>query len=242
MTQLRRLAGVVANLVITSTSEELVFSEQDRSRLGLAAVGAAAVGEAVSSTILSSGSSGAEMRMEYFSCLVNGTRIVGKFHKVGFSDGEVVEFVLQEDVETGTLVCRAARSEARRILWMMPYCSRGHVAQKRSSVKWSFIFALGATVVAAIAEHVFTQDVPNEPLLSIAMFYLATFIGMLVVNLAARSRFYPHAHSATEVFASLGYPNPELVDLELIHKQAEERIRQLSNARPPFMKSWCYRY
>ncbi len=107
---------------------------------GVAAIGAAAAGQLFNSAMLANASMGAEIDMEFFTCTVNGLELAGRFHKVEFKEGETVEFVV--DKKSVGAVVHAARSPNQKMLWMLPYQTRGYLAQKRSDIKWSLILSI----------------------------------------------------------------------------------------------------
>ena len=58
------------------------------------------------------------MRMEYFTCRVDGHTIVGYFGKVHFKEGDLIEFAVHEYCEK--IWAPAARDPVRRYVWVQP--------------------------------------------------------------------------------------------------------------------------
>jgi hypothetical protein len=185
-------------------------------------------------------SSEPETDMEFFTCKVDDTVLFGRFHKVQFANGETVDFVV-EKISEGASV-HAARGTTMRILWMLPYQTRGHIAQRRSDIQWSVILSLSAVVAVAVSEYFFARTNPNEPAIYALLFYLAVFALVLIVNLMIRRRFASFARHATDVFQQLGYANPAEVDLHVIHKHAQRKLHTESGCLPALMQPWSFRY
>ena len=94
---LEKISGIVENLRIEKGYEDLIFSKTDSQVAGVAAVGAAALGQAASATVLGNASAGAEVSMEFFACTVNGMSLRGAFHKVEFVNGDQIELVIEPE-------------------------------------------------------------------------------------------------------------------------------------------------
>ena len=235
-----KIDGAVVNLRVSSGCMAYARLSSEINVLGAAEVAAAALGEIFSSTILSDGAAGTEVSMQYFSCSINDKQVVGKFHEVGFNNGECVEFIVSH--ENDLVIAHAARSEAQRLLWMLPYSARGHAAQKRSDIKWSLIFAIVGALVMAVLEHLMIRPHPNKTTYYFVLMYGCAFAITLTVSIWTRSRFFRFAETATEVLSTFGFPNPQDVDLDVIHKNAAKRLHHETNIHPPVTGPWCYRY
>jgi hypothetical protein len=71
-----------------------------------------------------------------------------------------------------------------------------------------------------------------------AVMFLMTFL----ITVWIRSRFRGFAYQATEVLRTLGYENPEDVDLNQLHKQAQKALAAATGTLPPLVSAWSYRY
>jgi hypothetical protein len=105
MARLELLCGIVQNLKVASSYEDFVFTRTDKTVAGVAAIGAAAMGQLFSSANLASASGGAEISVQCFTCEVNGILPAGRFFEVQFKDGDAIEFVVE----------RAKQSLGRRL-------------------------------------------------------------------------------------------------------------------------------
>jgi len=217
-----------------------VFTQADKSMAGAAAVGAVAMQQFFSSAMLANASMGAEIDVEYFTCVVNGLPLAGHFHKAGFTDGENVEFVIEE--KSGGGIVHAARSPSQRMLWMVPYQTRGHVAQKKSDWKWTWILSLLTGLIATIAMRLYLPFTGNEPAWILPTFFGLSFSMVGLVNFLVRRRFTHFSESATVVLQALGYTNPEHVDLNKQHSLAQKKLKQETQQLPPLVDTWSFRY
>jgi hypothetical protein len=240
MTTLKTHVGVVTQLHKAKGYTDPVFTQADKTLAGTAAIGAAAMQEFFSSAMLSSSSMGADIDVEYFTCVVNGLPLAGHFHKVGFTEGEEVEFVIEE--QNGGGIVHAARSPNQRILWMLPYQTRGHLAQKKSDWKWTWILSLISLFLVFLSETFFFDRDKNEPIIYQLWFYLGIFSVVFLINAAIRRRFTHFAKSATDVLGAFGYPNPEQVDLYKQHSLAQTKLKQETGQLPPSVDTWSFRY
>jgi hypothetical protein len=240
MPTLKTFSGPVTQLQKAKGYTDPVFTQTDKNMAGTAAIGAAAMQEFFSSAMLSSSSMGADIDVEYFTCVVNGLPLAGHFHKVGFIEGEEVEFVIEE--QHGGGIVHAARSPSQRILWMLPYQTRGHLAQKKSDWKWTWILSLllaGSTTLFFLFKLPVNTD---EPIWLRAGMFSLIFVVTVLINFLIRRRFTPFARSATDVFKTLGYANPAQVDLYKQHSLAEKKLRVETGQLPPSVDTWSFRY
>jgi hypothetical protein len=132
--RLTKISGLVDRLTLSSEYENL----GDGATAGLAFSAAALAGATDS----------IEVDVEFFACTVNGIPIVGKFHSVGFKEGDNMEFVLSE--HDGIAISYGARCEKKRMLWMPPHHIRGHQAQSRYDIKVTLLSSLSLTVLGTI--------------------------------------------------------------------------------------------
>ncbi len=240
MSALKIHLGPVAQLRKAKGYADPVFTQVDKNMAGVAAIGAVAMQQFFSSAMLANSSMGAEIDVEYFTCVVNGLPLAGHFHKVGFTEGEAIEFVIEE--KEGGGIVHAARSPSQRMLWMLPYQTRGHLAQRKSDWKWtwilSFVLAAGFFLYFEIRNQPeFVESIGSRLIEPIAIFLIA-----VVINFLVRRRFTHFAKSATEVLRVLGYTNPEKVDLYKQHSLVQRELKQETGQVPPLVDTWSFRY
>ena len=240
MSRLKKISGVVEDLRIAKGYQDLIFSKTDGQLAGVAAVGAAAMGQVASATVLSTASGGAEIGMDFFACTVDGMALRGAFHKVEFANGDQIEFVVEPEADFYTV--HAARSPTVRLLWMQSHQIRGISAQKACDIKWSLMYPSLAVIGIAIAEFFRNDGLSTGKFDVDPMLYAIMFFITLVITVWIRWRFRGFAHQATEVLRAFGYEHPEDVDLGRLNKKAEKAMAASTGTLPPLVNPWSYRY
>jgi hypothetical protein len=232
------VSGIVSELRIGSTSFDLGFSSSEAKFAGSAAILAAASGNAINATALSGSSYGADVNMEEFVCKVDDFVVFGMFHKVGFAEGDAVDFVVQDD-EKGLKVA-AARDSSSRYIWVEPYKTRGNTAQFRHDLIWGITLTVGPSLSAgAYLLTVFTSE--NALFLSSSV-GLVVFCIAAVINYLVRRRFFAGSYDATKIFKTLGFSDPARVDLPKGSSAAEQQWAKRSGRSVPPVVPWRYRY
>ena len=179
-------------------------------------------GDVATSSVASCGDS---VEMEWLVCKVSGYAVHGMFHKVGFADGDVIDFAVDEDDER-RLTAFAARNQATRHIWVEPYKTRGNAAQLRHDLFWSAVISFGCAF-AAWAFFLSQFEYANAMLLSSWIGCLLLGI-LMVINYLVRKRFYPLSFQATTVFQVMGFSDPANVDLPKGLSKAEAQCGPMS--------------
>lgn len=181
-----------------------------------------------------------DIEMEYFKCLVSGEQLVGNFYKVGFSEGEEIEFVV-ERLQDCYGVCSAC-SESQRLVWTLPNQIRGNIAQIRADISGSF----ACSIIFALIFLAFAYFVSNEfgarkwQNMKVSFFMAFTIIFLL--NAITRLTFYRFSKEATKIFALLGFLEPESVDLLKNHKAADSQYISETGSEAVYHPAWQFRY
>lgn len=232
---LTTIKGTVSDLKVACGHENPLLSEQEGSATGAFAYGAAALVAGLSPAATISSISNAEIPMEYYTCVVSGSRITGKFSKVVFQNGDEVEFVCSEMNEAYAAV--AARAEAQRLIWMQPYQVKGQLLYKKDSWKWCWLGTLAATATTSILLSLFSWSVRDkDPTGLVVSGSLAMFMVMMTISLSERNSFEPFSRDATRALSALGFSSPEWIDLSRMSSlQSSESSRkpELKRRRPP---------
>lgn len=234
----RTISGTVSELQVYSATYDLGFTSDEGGIAGGAAILAAATGNAVNAAALSG--TGVDVAMERFVCKVGEYTVHGMFHKVGFVEGDVIDFAVQPD-EEGRLIVSAARNPAMRYIWVEPYKTRGNRAQLRHDVFWGILMSVAPAVAATAFIY---RDLSSSP--EGTFIITSTGLGVLgiasVMNYLIRRRFFPPSLKATEIFKALGYSNPASVDLVKGLDDAEKQWTQKSGQKTEPIVPWRYRY
>jgi hypothetical protein len=237
---MEKISGVVENLRIEKGYQDLIFSNTDSQVAGIAAIGAAALGQAASASVIGNASAGAEVSMDFFACTVDGKALRGAFHKVEFANGDQIEFVIE--TEDDFFSVHAARSPAARMLWMSQHQIRGINAQKACDLRWCIMYPLLSMPFAIVAQFLLARGSGMLPLPVQLGICGAMFLMTFVITVWIRIRFRGFAYQTTEVLRALGYENPEDVDLNQVHKQAQKALAAATGTLPPLVSAWSYRY
>lgn len=232
------IAGEVTGLTTCKGYEDLLATAPVKDIGGVTAAIAASVGLASTAAALSGADSAADVDTEFFSCNVNGVPLTGRFHRVEFQNGETIDFVVT--LSDGKGEVHAARDRRSRLIWTLPYRTRGHKAQLRHDLASSLIISVVGTLLLTVLMHYKRFTVERLDLIinvSSIMFSI-----LLTVNILSRWPFYKSSKHATEIFRILGFSDPVRVNLPVMDKRAEKEFRASTGAAWTPIVPWRYRY
>lgn len=241
MTEYIYISGVINNLCKSKIYEDLAQNKGKKSLTGTTSIAAAIMGDSTSSTILASTTRGAEIDMEYFTCFVGETKIHGRFHRIGFTDGDSIDFIIRLNNGIGKVY--SARNPIERVIWTLPYQTRGHVAQKINDILSSFIVSLtGGLLIGCFS--LYQESRPLKECWEIVFqLSLMAFFMTLVVNVLVRRPFFHLAVEATKIFELYGFKEPARLDFPKQHRSADkEYYKEVGKDRPWEEIPWQYRY
>lgn len=241
--QLKLVRGVVSNLEVHAGEDEFIRSESQRAAGGAAAIGLAAAGMAGPAVGASIAATGRDS-VEFFTCIVDGKLVTGRFSKASFKDGDEVEVVLEAQAD-GRDLALAVRRPSDKTLWMLPHCSRGKIAHRVFSIVmagWILTALLGFSgVFVGIMESIdneptdwgfimFSLGISGALSLAVALYYSIRFL----------YQWAPLVERAEAIFSTLGYSNPARVNLEEDHKRA----CKARGEKWPYLSPgpWIYQY
>lgn len=220
------ISGIVRDLSISRDYENILVTQTEMDLLGVGAIGAAAIGEGLGAKILAGASSDSQVGMEFFTCVVGGQLLHGKSYVVEIHNGELIHFVVDDRSGKNDVV--AFQDTVNRIIWTLPYRTKGHIAQRASNTTGIVASSLGIAVVLFIAGFYCGEDSPairESSALTVALFgFLFTFI----VGFHACRRVYKNSISATETFELLNFADPENVNLPKQNRKAEKKYERES--------------
>ena len=234
-----QISGCVSELQVSAGTCDLGSTSNDEKLARGAANLSAVTVNVIKAAALSGASYGADVDMESFVCKVNDYTIHGMFHQVMFADGDVIDFVVNEDDER-RLTASAARNQTTRCIWVEPYKTRGNAAQLRHDIFWSAVISFGSGLAAwAFFLSQFTSE--NALLLSswIGGLLLCTLV---VINYLVRKRFYPLSLEATTIFKVMGFSDPANVDLQKALAKAEVQWTEKNGGKITRHGPWQFRY
>ena len=199
---LQLIGGVVSGLTVHAGEEEFVRSVgQQTTGVGVAA-GLALEGMAGAAAGTGLAASSAGDSVEFVTCKIGEQSVQGRFSKITFKDGDVLDMVISPQRNSLPLVL-ATRRSSDRVLWMAPHCSRGTSAHKSFALRLFGWLVLGMPLFFIIPSFaiIYISDIPMD------------FDGVLFHGAICLAR------QAEQIFAALGYPDPSRVDLPRDHKR-----------------------
>ncbi len=220
---LQLIGGVVSGLTVHAGEEEFVRSVgQQTTGVGVAA-GLALEGMAGAAAGTGLAASSAGDSVEFFTCKIGEQSVQGRFSKITFKDGDVLDMVISPQRNSLPLVL-ATRRSSDRVLWMAPHCSRGTSAHKSFALRLFGWLVLGMPLFFIIPSFaiIYISDIPMD--FDGVLFHGAICLALgLIAAPYYAIRFYrqwlPIARQAEQIFAALGYPDPSRVDLPRDHKR-----------------------
>ena len=235
--------GEVASLHVWQDDQDFVAQEGDSVAGGIAVVGLAAQGLAGAATSAAISSGSTADRVDFFTCSVGSHVIRGRFGKVTFQDGDLVEVVVQSG--SGAAEAFAVVRPADRTMWLHPHCGRGTNAHLAFSVKW---VGLASWVIVPIAVYLLALlgDVliggTQIPIDAMPWVVLANgILGSIVFGMTA-VRFRRFARLSDEIFAALGFEKPAEVDLHRHLREASKEFSNENRLRYHPHARWVYKY
>jgi hypothetical protein len=242
--RLALLRGTVSNLTVADGQEEFIQTVPDKYIAAAVGVGLALEGLAGAASAAALGGNDSADRVQFFRCMVDGKPIAGRFSKVTFKEGDVVEVVGQAQ-EDGSYMAQAVRRRTDRTLWMAPHCSRGEKAHWAYVLKMiPFLTLLGwlfSALFIAFAVWMSNEHATWDALKFLfAICATTTTIMSLYFSIKIAYKWRPFVNTAEHIFAALGYAKPASVDME-----KQNALYWKQHAKPDerrIVAPWVYRY
>jgi hypothetical protein len=238
------LRGKVAALVVMSGEEEFVQTATDKALGGGVAATLALSGLAGAAVGAMLASSGSADSVQFFTCTVDGQRVAGRFSKVWFENGDVLE-VVGAPQRDGSFAAYAVRRAGDRTLWMLPHCSRGNRAHWTYTLKMIPVITAGVTVAGCMFFSFLNLLSPEKapPDLRWILFWLVAANSLAIglyfpIKIARKWRSF--VAIAEQVFAALGYANPSRIDMEKQDSMYWKKYAKPGEQRK--VAPWVFRY
>ncbi|MCX7208389.1 MAG: hypothetical protein NT086_20880 [Proteobacteria bacterium] len=152
-----KISGQIKNYKETRARANFFFTENDQHVMGMAAIGAALVGNSGQAMGTAISASDMEEEADYLEFEIDNIKVKGWVWCSPFKNDDYVE-VVGEWNEACFELAAIARPEDRMIA-LYPHCSRGKTAHARNALKWWFIGVtggIGAVIgIFSIASGVF---------------------------------------------------------------------------------------
>lgn len=208
-----KLTGTIENYKVTRTEASFMFTDTDRTQLGVIAIAAGIAGLNGPAIATASYAASAEEHADYVEFDLDGQPVKGWVWRSPFKEGDDVEVAAEwqgNHYETGGI----ARPTDRTIA-LYPHCSRGKARHVKNAAKW---WLIGATLFNVFTLFLALFTVKFEDYLStvlhevsyvLAGFYV--FFGLMTISLARK--WMPFVRLTEKVCRTLGIPGPGNVDL-----------------------------
>lgn len=234
-----KVSGLVSDLQVTRGNENLSFSENEKVAVGMSAVATAIFQESLSSTSFANISANADMEMDFFTCTVGSEKIKGSFYKVGFENGQYIEFAISQYEDNQV---HAACDPLKRLIWTRPHRTKGYLAQKRSNLVGSIVISIIAAISLFLAGYLSGDT--GRPLRMQSAVYQGclSFVLTIILCFFVCRRIYDDPIGATLAFDALGFLDPSKVNLPRIHRQAKKFYKAESGSEDVEDVPWRFRY
>lgn len=154
-------------------------------------------------------------RCQYFSCKVGKLTVVGLVCRAFFNNGDNVEVVV-EPLDDGSYFAYALRRPIDHRLWLHPNSMQGtDIGKKEAFRQGLFIFILGVVFYTIFSFWLlfdtgdFIYFIWSYPLY---IFFI--FLFSLCIYFFMKKGLNTGSKIANKIFATLGYPHPERVDMD----------------------------
>ena len=208
-----KLTGTITHYRCTRAEASFVFTDSDRTALGVVAIAAGIVGLSGQAIATAANSTATEEEADYVEFELDGKPVKGWVWRSPFKESDRVEAVAEwrdDHYEAAGI----ARPDDRTIA-LYPHCSRSMSRHIGNAIKWWFI---GVTLLGIFSLLVaiptfgledFWRTVTDIVVWVVIAFYV--FFGLMTISLARK--WMPFVRLAQKVFATLGWPNPGNIDL-----------------------------
>ncbi|NMV41927.1 putative type VI secretion system effector [Ralstonia insidiosa] len=208
-----KLTGTIENYKVTRAEASFMFTDADRTKLGVVAIAAGIAGLSGPAISTAAYSASAEEDADYVEFDLDGKPIKGWVWRSPFKEGDAVEVAAEwrdDHYETAGIA-----RPADRVIALYPHCSRGKARHIKNAAKW---WALGvmwfslamAVLVLVVFPRRLLGAVFSEPLLVTSAGLYAVF-GLMTISLA--SKWMPFVRLTEKICRTLGISNAGNVDL-----------------------------
>ena len=215
--RLQLLSGVISDYRCSRKSANFVFSDADKSSLGVIAVAASLAG-ASGLAASTAASATAEEEADYLEFTLNGYQIKGWVWRSPFENGDNVELIVE--LRDGYYEAFAIARARDRIVALYPHCSRGRARHWMIVVWWWLIGstittsfgAIGFLLIGAISSRPWIKilhDLALVPGLAAVI-----FPSFLVMSISLGWKRMSFVRLAERIFKAFGWEYSATIDLK----------------------------
>jgi hypothetical protein len=239
MSKFELIDGTVSELVVRQDEHDFVFNATDKTSGAVAATGLAIGGLAGAATGAVLSSSEIAEQVDYFLCKVGEHSVRGRFGKVTFVDGDIVQIAVQR--ENNNLQAYAVVRPCDQTVWMHPHCGRGSIAFYKYAFKSIFLLSTIAPACLFGMLDIFVSDNSVGVYAWLLMSLTSALLCGAILTFVA-SRFFQFAKLSDDIFASLKWNEPPNIDLP---KRLRDASKSFTNEQQrqyhPYAR-WVFKY
>lgn len=207
-----KLGGTIRNYKVTRASANFVFTDSDKTKLGVVAIAAGIAGLS-GQAISTASSANAEEEADYVEFELDGQPIKGWVWRSPFKEGDVVE--VAAEWQDGHYEAGGILRSSDRTIALYPHCSRGWSRHVKNAIRWWFV---GVTTLLLVSVSlVFIGLRPDQ----LARFFSSSFpaaalclyVFFAVATFSMARKWMVFVRLAEKVFRILGLPDPSNIDL-----------------------------
>lgn len=208
-----RIAGTIQDYKATRQAASFVFSDRDKTRLGVVAIAAGAAGLGGQAVSAASHATSVEEDADFVEFRLDSIKVKGWVWRSPFGEGDQVQVVGELHGQSMNAIAIARPSD--RTVALYPHCSRGRRRHIMNAFKWwlylTVLFVgvpLGILLVGGDAQRLSDAWSEGGDLISMGV---GLFFGLMVSSLARR--WMPFVTLAEKAFAAFGWEKPGGIDL-----------------------------
>ena len=229
------LTGSIRNLKRKRDSASFVLTRRDQAAMGAVALAAGVAGLGGLAISSASAAASVEEEADYLEFDLDDEHVVGWVWRSPFHEGDSVNVVAIWDGERHQLQLVSRPSDG--VVGLYPHCSRGARAHVKNAAKWWLIQGVVLTALFLLTgswmiKGDLLEDLAYGAVVAIGFFF--GFFGLMFISLARK--WMPFVRVAESAFRTMGWPNPERIDLV----KSSKRLRK--GDEPPEYGVFYFRY
>ena len=150
--------------------------------------------------------------VQYFTCKIGNLEVRGIFCRAFFRNGDQVEVVVEPCEEDGYFAYALRRPIDHR-LWLYPWAMKGSKANSRAALKNTGIFTLLVYLFDLVLLIIVSNDL-SDFAFGFSVTTPVFILFFLISYFCYKKLLGGGSKEADKIFATLGYPDPETVDME----------------------------
>ncbi|MGN7981824.1 putative type VI secretion system effector [Burkholderia sp. 22313] len=218
------LKGHIRNLRSTRQSQEFLFTDADRTAMGVTAVAAGLAGLGGVAIGLAASADDTAEDADLLEFELDGKSIRAWVWVSVFKEGDEVEVVAEQFGQIWHAF--GIRRVGDRIVALHPHCSRGRYAHYKATVKWWFLIYSSLMLIMVILGAITSYFDPVDNWLGIFYMYagggamVAAIFGVIAFNISRK--FMGFVRLAEGIFSGFGWKNVKNIDLPAITKKSKQ--------------------